>query len=110
MIMLCCVGTLRDPISLEGKLRMDALGNRVGMAEGYRSKAKEVVSKASTVLTELYTHMFPKDKVPQTLEGLADVFRAEPSPLAEYSHTQTICGAQITLAMAATHGVPEVAL
>jgi hypothetical protein len=73
-------------------MRLDALADAMGMAEGYCAKAKDIVSKATAALAELHSLMFPKEPLPVTLEGLTDVFRAEPSPLAEYSRTQTAVG------------------
>jgi hypothetical protein len=86
-------------------MRLDALADAIGMAEGYAAKAKEIVSKATTALAKLHSQMFPKDPLPETLEGLTDVFWAEPSPLVEYSRSQTVVGSQLTLAVAAAHGV-----
>jgi hypothetical protein len=51
--------------------------------------------------------MFPKENLPESLEELVGVFCAEPSPLEDYSHAQMVCGSQITLALAMSHGVPE---
>jgi hypothetical protein len=62
------------------------------MEKGYGAKAKDIVSKATATLADLHWQMFPKEPLPETLEGLADVFRGEPSPLTEYSSTQTIVG------------------
>jgi hypothetical protein len=100
-------GTLGDPVAFEGRLHSDALADAVGQAEGYNSKARAVISKAENGLAELHGHMFPKDLTPPTLERLAEVFQAEPSPLVEYSHAQTFVGSQVTLALTAVHGVSE---
>jgi hypothetical protein len=92
-------------VTIEGKMHADALTDAIGMAEGYTTKAKEAITKAASALTELHVHMFPKEGVPKTLGDLADVYCAEPSTLVEYSHTQTMCGSQITLALATAHEV-----
>jgi hypothetical protein len=83
------------------------LADAAGMAEGYSAKAKEVISKVTNALAELHGHMFPKESTPPMLEVLAEVFQAEPSPLVEYSHAQSVVGSQITLALIVAHGVPE---
>jgi hypothetical protein len=62
------------------------------MAKGYSANAKEVISKAANVPMELHAHMFLKEQTPKMLEVLAEFFRAEPSPLVEYSHAQTVVG------------------
>jgi hypothetical protein len=91
-------------------MRQDALADAVGMAEGYGAKAKDIVLKVGSALAELHSQIFPKEPLPETVVGLADVFRAEPSPFAKYSRTQTAVGSQLTIAIAAAHGVPEAEL
>jgi hypothetical protein len=36
-------------------MRLDALADAVGMAEGYGAKAKDIVSKATVALAELHS-------------------------------------------------------
>jgi hypothetical protein len=104
---MCCAGALGDAVTLKGWLRSDARADSVRLAEGYKANAKDVILKAASALAEIHAHMILKEPIPETLEGVADVFRAEPSPLTEYSHTQTVVGSQMTLALAAAHEIPE---
>jgi hypothetical protein len=48
-------------------MRSDALTDAVRIAEGCGAKAKDVISKASVALAELYSHMFLQDALPKTL-------------------------------------------
>jgi hypothetical protein len=92
---------------LAGRQRTDALANTVAATEGYGTRANEAILKAAGTLAELHKNMFPKEDPPKLLDELVEVFYVEPSPLEEYSHSQTVCGSQITLALAMAHGVPE---
>ena len=66
---------------------------------------KHSLGKSAGALSALHKSVFPKGTPPTTVEALAEVFSPGSSTLADYTHTQTVCGLESAFLLMLGHGI-----
>ena len=84
--------------------KTDPLLDSLTMLEANSVRVRNVLVHARRAFKRLFGYFFPRQKEPEDLLALADVFNAEEDPTLNYRRAATKTGVEISMAMAMAHG------
>ena len=84
--------------------KTDPLLDSLTILEVNSVRVRNVLVHARRAFKRLFGHFFPRQKEPEDLLALADVFNAAEDPALNYRRAATKTGVEISMAMAMAHG------
>ena len=92
-----------DSYEMPEDQKTDPLLDSLTMLEANSVRVRNVLVHARRAFTRLFVHFFLKQKQPEDLLALADVFNAQEDPALNYRRAATKTGVEIAMAMAMAH-------
>lgn len=83
---------------------MDPLLDSLTILEANNVRVRTVLVRARRAFKRFFGNFFPKQKEPEDLLNLADVFNAEKDPALDYRQAATKTGVEVAMVMAMVHG------
>ena len=93
-----------DSYEMPEDQKIDPLLDSLTMLEANSVRVRNVLVHAHRAFKHLFGHFFLKQKEPEDLLALANVFNAAEDPALNYRRAGTKTGVEILMAMAMAHG------
>ncbi|KAM0887225.1 hypothetical protein ACQ4PT_029181 [Festuca glaucescens] len=98
------VEKIGDSYEMPEDQKTDPLLDLLTMLEANNVRVRNMLVHARRAFTRLFGHFFLRQKQPEDLLALADVFNAQEDPVLNYRRATTKTGMEIVMAIAMAHG------
>ena len=96
---------LGAPAILPNQMREDALMDNITRLDAHVTKAKEVLSEVSGLLSGVFEHLLPREPVPSTLPEIVQRLTPVDTLIDEFTLAKTKAGARAAITFATASGI-----